>query len=113
MLAYISIISLGGSKSVTTNICEIKYEKTTIPCRMSNPNDPAKCGCERMKIEQDMLNFRAAARRACQLIPRIDGIDRDFLFGNVAAPWLAPGVQLLPLAFGGHTGESGPSPSIY
>ena len=49
----------------------------------------------------------------CQLIPRIDGIDRDFLFGNVAAPLLPPGVQLLPLAFGELTGELGPSPRIY
>ena len=113
MLAYISIISLGGSKSVTTNICEIKYEKTTIPCRMSNPNDPAKRGCERTRIEQDMLDFRAAARQACQLIPRIDGIDRDFLFGNDVASWFAPRVHPLPLAFGKRTGELGSGPSIY
>ena len=59
-----------------------------------------------------MLDFRPEAKRALPATVRIDGIDRDFPFGKVA-PTPAPGVQPLPLTFGGHTGESGPSPFIY
>jgi hypothetical protein len=60
-----------------------------------------------------MPNFRPGANRAFQPTARIDGIDGTFLFGNGAAPLLAPGVQPLPLAFGDHTGKQGLSPFVY
>jgi hypothetical protein len=69
VLAYISIILLAGSKSVTTKICENKYEKNTTECRTSNARDPAKRDAERMRIEQGMLDFRAAAERALPAHP--------------------------------------------
>jgi hypothetical protein len=112
-LAYIIIILLAHSKSVTINICENKYIYNTRPCRTLRAVDPAKRGLERTNIEPAMLDFRPGAKRACQLTAQIDGIDRDFLFGNARPPLLAPGVQLLPLVFGGYTGGQGPSPCIY
>jgi hypothetical protein len=104
-LAYIIIILLADSKSVAIEICEFKYEKNTRPCRMPRAVDPAERALERTNIEPTMLDFRPGAKRACQLTARIDGIDRDFLFGNARPPLLAPGMQLLPLVFGDHTGE--------
>ena len=59
-----------------------------------------------------MLNFRPGGRRASQLTARSDGIDRAFLFGNGAASRVRPGMQPLPLVFGGHPGERGLSPFI-
>jgi hypothetical protein len=75
--------------------------------------DPAKRGLERTRIELEMLDFRPGAERAFQLTARIDRIDRDFLFWNARHPCSRPGVQPLPLAFGGHTGKQGLGPSIY
>ena len=59
-----------------------------------------------------MLNFRPGGRRASQLTVRIDGIDRTFLFGNGVLSRVCPGMQPLPLVFGGHPGEWGLSPFI-
>ena len=53
--------------------------------------DPAKRGLKRTKIERDMLNFRPEEKRASQPTARIDGIDRDFLFGNARSPCSHPG----------------------
>ena len=72
---------------------EIKYEKNAEPCGTANAYDPVKRDRERTRIERDMLDFRPGARRACQLIARIDGIDGTFLFGNGAATQLAPRVH--------------------
>jgi len=47
-----------------TKIFEIKYEKNTRPCGMSNGRDPAKRAIERKRIEQDMLDFRTGIERA-------------------------------------------------
>ena len=71
MLAYLSIISLADEKSVTTNIFENKYEKITIHWRMSKENNPAKFDLKRTRIEREMLNFRAGAKRALPA-PRVD-----------------------------------------
>ena len=60
-----------------------------------------------------MLDFRPGAKRALPAHARIDGIDGNFLFGNGAAPGLAPGSSPLPLAFGGHTGKLGLSPCVH
>ena len=69
-LAYIIIVFLAGSKSVTTKISEIKYEKNTIACKTSDAVDPAKRGVERTLIELTMLDFRPGAKRTCQLTTR-------------------------------------------
>ena len=37
-------------------VCKIKYEKNTIPCRMPNVTNPTKYGLEQMRIELRMLN---------------------------------------------------------
>jgi len=73
-------------------MCEIKYTKNTSPWRTSAAVDPAKHALKRTRIERDMLDFRPEEKRACQLTARIDGIDRDFLFGNAQLPLLAPGL---------------------
>ena len=112
-LVYISIISLAESKSMRTKISEIKYIKNTTPYRTSNPVDPAKSRAKRTRIEQDMLDFCPGMKRTSQLIARIDGIDRDFLFGKARPPQLGCRVQALPLTFGGHTGKWGLSPCGY
>ena len=49
---------------------------------MSIAVDPAKRDTEWTRIERDMLDFRSGVKRSSQLTARIDGIDRDFLFGN-------------------------------
>ena len=79
-LPYISIILSALSKSVTTKMCEIKYEKNTTPCCMSNACDPAKRDAERTIIELDMLDFRTGAERA---LPAHRG-----LMGSIAASFL-------------------------
>jgi len=66
-----------------------------------------------MRIERDVLNFRTASSEHCQLTARIDGIDREFLFGNARGTRARTGLQLLPLAIGDHTGELGFNPSVY
>jgi len=66
-----------------------------------------------MRIERDVLNFRTASSEHCQLTARIDGIDRDFLFGNACGTRARPGLQPLPLAIGGRTGKLGLSPLVH
>jgi len=67
---------------------------------MSKAVDPAKRDAKRTRIEQDMLNFRPWAKRACQLTARIDGIDGDFLFGNGRHPPLARECSPFPSCLG-------------
>ena len=62
--AYIIIILLASSKSVTIEIYEIKYEKNTSPYERQNAVDPTKRGLKRKRIEPAMLNFRPGAKRA-------------------------------------------------
>jgi len=64
ILAYIIIILLVYSKSVTTEICEIKSEKNTRPHETPNAIDPAKRGLERTRIELAVLDFCPGAKRA-------------------------------------------------
>jgi hypothetical protein len=71
-LAYIMIILLSHSKSVTTKMFEIKYEKNTRLCGTSIACDPAKRGRKRMRIEPTMLDFRPGAMRAFSAHPQID-----------------------------------------
>jgi hypothetical protein len=100
-LAYIIIILLAHSKSVTINICENKYIYNTRPCRTLRAVDPAKRGLERTNIEPAMHDFRPGAKRACQLTAQIDGIDRDFLFGNARPPLPShPGCSSFPSYLG-------------
>jgi len=47
-----------------------------------------------------VLNFRTVSSEHCQLTTWIDGIDRDFLFGNVHSTRAHPGLQPLPLVIG-------------
>jgi len=101
LLAYLSIILLAGSKSVTAKMFEKKSGKNTRPCRTSTACDPAKRGLERTRIELTMLDFRPGGKRACQLTRGFDGIDRDFLFGNARHPVLAPGCTPFPSRLGG------------
>jgi len=63
ILAYIIIILLASSKSVTIEICEIKSEKNTRPHETPNAIDPAKRGLERRRIEPTMLDFRPGPKR--------------------------------------------------
>lgn len=65
------------------------------------------------KLNEERSIYALGLNRHCQLTARIDGIDRDFLFGNARFPQVAPGVQPLPLAFGALTGEQGPGPWSY
>jgi len=65
-LAYINIILLARSKSVTAKMLEIKYKRNTRPCGTSNAFDPAKRGPKRTRIELTMLDFRSRGKRACQ-----------------------------------------------
>jgi hypothetical protein len=99
-LAYIIIILLARSKSVTINICENKYIKNTRTCRTLRPVDPAKRGLERTNIESTMLGFRPGAKQVCQLTARIDRIDRTFLFGNVRLPCSRRGCSPFPSRLG-------------
>ena len=59
-----------------------KYKQNNIPYRTSITANPAKRDVGRMNYERDMLDFRPGLKRSPQLTARIDGIDRDFLFGN-------------------------------
>ena len=43
---------------------------------------PAKRDLKRTRIEREMLNFRPGPEPALPAHARLDGIDRDFLFGN-------------------------------
>jgi hypothetical protein len=99
-LAYIIIILLADSKSVTAEICENKSEKNTRPCRTPRAVDPAKRVLERTNIELAMLDFRPGAKRACQLTAQIDGIDRAFLFGNARLPCSRQGCSPFPSRLG-------------
>jgi len=76
---------------------EIKSEKNITPCKMTIAVDPAKREVERTNNERDMLDFLTGQ---CQLTARIDGIDRDFLFGNVRLPLFARGCRHSPSCFG-------------
>ena len=111
-LAYLSIISLAGSKSVHTKMLGIKSEKYTTLWRISKAEDPVKNDAKWTRIEWDMLNFYPGGRQASQLTTWIDGIDGTFLFGNSVASRVHPGMQPLPLVFGGYPGEWGLSPFI-
>ena len=71
-----------------------------------------KMGSNRPELSEECSIFAFEKSKQCHLTTQIDGIDRNFPFGKVA-PTPAPGVQPLLLAFGGHTGESGPSPIRY
>jgi hypothetical protein len=95
-LAYIIIILLACSKSVTAKICENKSEKNTRPYRMLRAVDPAKRGPKRTNIELTMLDFRPGAKRVCQLTARIDGINRAFLFRNARLPCSRRGCSPFP-----------------
>ena len=67
---------------------------------MSIAVDPAKRGVERTNNEQDMLDFRPGVNRSSRLTAQIDGIDRDFLFGNIRLPLLARGAAPSPRVWG-------------
>ena len=66
---YLNIINivLAGSKSVTINICEIKYLKNKTPCKTRNAVDPAKRALKRTIIESTMLDFRSGESEHFQL----------------------------------------------
>ena len=83
-LSYIIIILLAGSKSVTINICEIKYLKHMILCKTQNRVNPARCGLEKLRIEPTMLDFHPNEKWASQLTMQIDC---SFPFWNTS--WLA------------------------
>ena len=80
---------------------EIKYEKNTRLCGTSTACDPAKRGLERTRIGPAMLNFRPGGKPSTPAHPRIDRIDRAFLFGNARHPVLAPGCTPFPSHLGG------------
>ena len=110
VLAYISVILLVDQKKACAKMSEIKYIKNTTLCGTLIAFDPAKDRKKRTRIEPGMLDFRPGENRAMPAHPRIDGIDRDFLFGNVLQPSLHRGCSTLPLAFGGLIGKQGPGP---
>ena len=56
-LAYIIIILLACSKSVTIKICAKKYEKNARTCETPDTVDPAKRGLKRTRVEPAMLDF--------------------------------------------------------
>lgn len=85
-LSYIITILSACSKTVVVGIFEIKYEKNANPFETSIADDPAKPGLNRTRIELEMLDLCPASERARQLIAQIDGIDRDFRFGNARFP---------------------------
>ena len=72
--------------------------------------DPAKRGSKPSRIELAMLDSFPREIRALPAHARIDGIDRDFLFGKSRLPPLAPGVQL---HFRGSPGNWGPCINLY
>ena len=89
---------------------EIKYIKNTTLCKALIAFDPAKDCEKRTRIEPGMLDFCPGEKRAMPAHPRIDGIDRDFLFGNVRQPSSRLGCSAPPLAFGDLIGKQGPGP---
>jgi hypothetical protein len=99
-LSYIIVILLARSKSVRINICEIKYSKNIKPCRTPRAIDPAKRDLKRTNIELAILGFCSGTKRACQLTARIDGIDRNSLFGNARSPCSRSGCSPSPRVLG-------------
>jgi len=53
-----------------------------------------------MRIERDALNFRMVLSEHCQLTARIDGIDRDFLFGNARGTRIAKAARTIYRRYG-------------
>jgi hypothetical protein len=100
-LAYIIVILLARSKSVTINICENKSEKNTRPCRTPRAVDPARRGLERTNTEPTMLDFRPGAKRACQLIARgLMGLIATSFLGTRGHPCSHPGCSSFPSYLG-------------
>jgi hypothetical protein len=91
-------------------MCEIKYEKYTIPHRTSTAYDPAKRGIEQTSIEPTMLDFRPGADRA---LPAYRGRLIGFPFQERASSGARPRVRPLPLTIGGPAGKPGLSPFIH
>jgi len=94
-------------------ICEIKYEKNTIPAGHQTRTIPLKAVTNGQQLNELCLIFVRVPSEHCQLSARIDGIDRGFLFGNAAAELSPPGRHPLPLTFGNHSGKQILSPSLY
>jgi len=101
------------SEWVATKKCEIKYEKM-LPFAGCQPRPiPLNAASNGRELSEKCLIFALGENEHRQLIARIDGIDRAFLFGNARHPaLLVPGSPLC-LAIGGHTGKPGSSPFIY
>ena len=92
---------------------EIIYIYNTALCKTLRMFNPAKDRHKWMRIERAMLNFHPGPGKHASSPRKIDGIDRNFLFGNALQPWCELGCSAFPLAFRGLTGKQGLSPCIH
>ena len=92
---------------------EIKYDKVPTPAGRQTRTIPLNAATNGQQLNELRSIFVRVPSEHCQLTARIDGIDRDFLFGNARGTRARPRLQPLPLAIGGHTGKQGFSPLIY
>ena len=84
---------------------EIKYKKIPAPAGHLKQLIPLKVGSNGRELSEQCSIFVWGVSEHCQLIPRIDGIDWNFLFGNVCVQVARVRIHPLPLTFGGHLGE--------